>query len=325
MCTQACGLFLDDERLPSLTQQLVDEEEILSDIQGHFSLHVCRAAIAGREPMSTVTIWSNGASAHNQDARFRRAGSGIFYGPDHALNWSGLLPGLAQSNQRAELFAVLVACLRDPRPLDTRTDSEWVCKGFSCWRSWADRGWQGEHADLWDKLACELSSRACDVQVSWVKGHAKDIDVERGRTTREDKIGNDGADKLAVAGAAAHSVLPEVIACAKSRRDLAKRTHEMMVAILLERQKQESHLAEVVADRGSEMGDDMEFENLEGQGDSIHWSDTCGDIAPPGDCSALSGGGLHASIIEPTCACASCGSLNDECDEGGLTFHGVVQ
>lgn len=160
MCTQACGLFLDDERLPSLTQPLADEEEILSNVQGHFSTHVYRMSIAASEPANIVTIWTDGASAHNQDARFRRAGSGIFYGPNHALNWSGLLPGLAQSNQRAELFAVLVACLRDPRPLDIRTDSEWVCKGFSCWRFWGGSGWQGEHADLWDMLACELSSRA---------------------------------------------------------------------------------------------------------------------------------------------------------------------
>jgi ribonuclease HI len=255
MCTLECGLFLEDERLPGLTQQLLDEEVILSDIQGHFSLSACRDAITANEPMNTQTIWTDGASAHNQDARFRRAGSGIFYGPDHALNWSGLLPGLAQSNQRAELFAVLVACLRDPRPLQIRTDSEWVCKGFSSWRSWAAGGWQGEHADLWDMLACELSLRAWDVHVSWVKGHTKEIDVKRGRTTREDKTGNDGADKLAVAGAAAHHVLPEVVASAKARRHLAIRTHEMMVAILMERQKQESLFAEIAADRGSEMGE----------------------------------------------------------------------
>ena len=107
-----------------------------------------------------------------------------------------MLPGLAQSNQRAELFAVLVACLRDPRPLDIRSDSEWVCKGVSSWRTWAAGGWQGDHADLWNMLVCELSSRACDVSVSWVKGHATSIDVDRGRTTSEDKAGNDCADKL---------------------------------------------------------------------------------------------------------------------------------
>ena len=207
--------------------------------------------------MNTQVLWTDGASAHNQDSRFRRAGSGIFYGIEHALNWSGILPGLAQSNQRAELFAVVVACLRDPRPLDIRSDSEWVCNGFRDWRTWAAVGWQGEHADLWDVLAKELCVRACDVSVSWVKGHATENDVKYGRTTCEDKAGNDGADKLAVAGAAIHHVPAEGAAEAMSRRQMAKRTQEMMVNILIERQKQENLSAEEDPDpdRGSDMGE----------------------------------------------------------------------
>ena len=124
-------------------------------------------------------------------------------------------------------------------------------------------------------LACELLSREHDVIVTWVKGHTTEMDVTRGRTTREDKDGNDGADKLAVAGAATHHVLPEVVAAAKARRLLAKRTHEMMVAILIERQKQESLLAEVAADRGSEMGEgSLETEScMEGVSDNEDVSD----------------------------------------------------
>ena len=100
-----------------------------------------------------------------------------------------------------------------------------------------------------------MSSRACAVSVSWVKGHAKDIDVERGRTTREDKIGNDGADKLAVAGAASHHVSAEVVADAQARRETARRTHEMMVAsVVVERLLQEDLLKEDEPDRGSDVG-----------------------------------------------------------------------
>ena len=104
-------------------------------------------------------------------------------------------------------------------------------------------------------LGSELLSRDCGVSVSWVKGHATVADVDRGRTTSEDKAGNDGADKLAVDGAAMHRVPPEVVAAAQARRQTAKRTHEMMVAILIERQKQENLIAENDPDRGSEMGD----------------------------------------------------------------------
>ena len=60
----------------------------------------------------------------------------LFYGTDSEMNLSVLLPGLVQSNQRAELLAVLLSCLRDPRRLDIRTDSEYVCKGMPSFRQW---------------------------------------------------------------------------------------------------------------------------------------------------------------------------------------------
>ena len=214
----------------------------------------CRNSIAASEPTNSQIIWTDGACALNQDDRFRRAGSGIFYGRGHALNWYGILPGLGQSTQRAELFAVLVACLRDPRPLCIRSDSDWVCKGVHSCSLWGRSGWPGDHADLWNLLACELLSRESIVTVTWVKGHAKDIDVARGRTTREDKIGNDGADKLAVAGAAAHNVDVDVVQAAAARRRVAMQTHKMMLSILRARQDCE-HDAAREADRGSDPGD----------------------------------------------------------------------
>jgi len=347
MCAQECGLFLEDRRVTCLAQQLLDEEEILRDFPAHFDLPACRNAIAAHEPLAAQVVWTDGASAHNQDARFRRAGAGIFYGQAHRLNWSGMLPGLAQSNQRAELFAVLVACLRDPRPLEIRTDSEWVCKGFRSWRNWVEGGWQGDHADLWRMLGCELSARVCDVEVLWVKGHAKDIDVQRGRTTHEDKVGNDGADALAVAGAAAHRVPPEVVAAAKARQKMAKQTHEMMVTILTERQKQENLFAEDAPDRGSDMGDGvLDLDSCTGLTDDVHadggldcdclgsrnvsvnggsvahGSDMRDGIAIVADCCGASGTELlHASDTEDIDHVP----LNDECDEATGTYHGAVQ
>ena len=266
-CTRECGLFLEDERVLVLQQELMDEEPILANFSVHFGLASCRNAVAAYEPTICQTLWTDGACAHNQSDRFRRAGSGIFYGVEHALNWCGILPGLAQSNQRAELFAVLVACLRDPRPLDIRSDSEWVCKGVHTWHLWIHGGWPGEHVDLWNMLARELCHRSSTVTVTWVKGHAKEIDVARGRTTREDKIGNDGADKLAVAGAAAHGVQSEVVEAAAERRRLAMQTHEMMLSILIARQLQENEACE--ADRGSEMGECMELGCMEFLDDDV--------------------------------------------------------
>ena len=77
-----------------------------------------------------------------------------------------------------------------------------------------------------------MQSHAIDVSVTCVKGRAKSIDVERGRTTREDKIGNDGADLLAVAGAAMHEVPVEIVEAASLRKRNAVHVQQMMVAVL---------------------------------------------------------------------------------------------
>ena len=72
----------------------------------------------------------------------------------------------------------------------------------------------------------ELSARTQRVIVTWVKGHATEIDVTRARTIREDKIGNDGADE------------------------------KIMLEILLQRRLQAQELGQG-ADRGSDMGDGL--------------------------------------------------------------------
>ena len=231
-CTRQCGLFLEDPHILDLSMQLQSEESVLRDFVSYYDLHRCREALEAIDMNTPQTVWTDGACSHNQDHRFRRAGSGIFYGTDHVMNWNGMLPGLSQSNQRAELFAVLVACLRDPRPLDIRSDSEYVCEGVASWQQWMHCGWSGEHSDLWNLLACEFNHRVHEVSVSWVLGHAKRVDVWRGRCTWEDKHGNDGADALAVAGAAVHAVPTHIVECAHGRKHVAKNVHAMMLDIV---------------------------------------------------------------------------------------------
>ena len=69
------------------------------------------------------------------------------------------------------------------------------------------------------------------MQVSWVKGHAKQVDIDRGRTTEEDKEGNDGADALAVAGSKLHVVHSEVLEAARTRKQFAICVQQMTVAV----------------------------------------------------------------------------------------------
>ena len=263
VCTRQCGLFLEDVHVLDLSAVLEDEECVLRDFAAHYNLRACREFIESSDSQSPQTVWTDGACSNNQDDRFRRAGSGVFYSSAHSMNWQGMLPGLLQSNQRAELFAVLVTCLRDPRPLDIRSDSMYVCDGFANWQTWMHEGWPGQHADLWNALASELSGRAHMVSVSWVLGHAKRIDVMRGRTSWEDKLGNDGADALAVAGAASHAAPVEVIASAKSRRLLALSVQAMMLAIARARQAAFPLACDHDADRGSDLGDSDDSDTKE--------------------------------------------------------------
>ena len=214
--------------------------------------------------------------------------------------------------------------MRDPRPLDIRSDSEYVCQGFSTWTSWAHVGWPGDHADLWNLLASDLLARTSTVQVMWVKGHAKRIDVLRGRTTEEDKRGNDGADALAVKGADLHAVPAEVL---QARKACARLVQRMMVAVLQARFQAEGEHdnAADVADRGSDC-DCIEFLNDDADdvSDLEHELDVESGPACLGAVCAASASDtevMHASATEHI----SHESLNDECDRRAGTNHGVVQ
>jgi len=236
-------------------EQLEQEAIDAHDLPHFFKCAECREqVVASQDTEVAQVLWTDGACAHNQDYRFRRAGSGIFYDEGHDMNLSVFVPGHVQSNQRAELLAVVLACLRDPRPLDIRSDSEYVCNGFAARQAWSVTGWRGDHGDLWSLLDAEVRSRTSAVRVSWVKGHAKRIDVERGRTTEMDKRGNDGADLLAVAGAAMHRVSDELVESAQQRRCTAVRVQQMMVAVLKARLAAEADVVQLV-DRGPDPGD----------------------------------------------------------------------
>ena len=129
-CTFDCGILVDDPRILDLSAELEQEAHSAQDVAGYFSCHECRDRVATlRDVNEQQKLWIDGAATNNQDDRFRRAGFGIFYDAEHDTNLSALLPGRQQTNQRAELLAVVVACLRDSRPLDIRSDSDDVCKG----------------------------------------------------------------------------------------------------------------------------------------------------------------------------------------------------
>ena len=147
----------------------------------------------------------------------------------------------------------------------------------------------------------------------------------RGRSTEEDKRGNDEADALAVAGASFHKVSPEVPAAAKLRKSWARQVQRMMLMVLHARfaAEGENQTDAMNGDRGSDC-DCMEFVDVElddgGSSDCESCSGVC--IVAVAAAACLPGNEpLPAPLTEP----AQHELLNDECDEGIGTFYGVVQ
>eukprot|EP00973_Karenia_brevis_P063653 8849122-Karenia_brevis.AAC.1 len=169
------------------------------------------------------------------------------------FNIGGPLPGEEQTNQRAELYAVLHVLRTEKRRVEIRSDSQYVLDG--CLRllpKWRQQGWRTArgralaNADLWKEVYALLQSRGNGyTKLVKVKGHATHHDVENGVSTIFDKIGNDSADVLAVAGAAAHG-LPR-----RERREqlwriaVTKSIQEMMADILDIRNAHMSHRPDV--------------------------------------------------------------------------------
>ena len=64
-------------------------------------------------------------------------------------------------------------------------------------------------------------------------------DVQAGRMLQENKVGNDGVDKLARAGAAEHALGEDLVANAKQQKDTAKEVQRMMLRIITARRQAE--------------------------------------------------------------------------------------
>ena len=119
----------------------------------------------------------------------RRGGCGVFYAEGHPFNKSYPLPGVEQTNQRAELHAVITSIETEQRPLEIRSDSKYVCDGFqsilggiSCVHL------KGDNADLWSVLARLVAFRDREeVIIVKIKGHAKDRHVASGEVLAIDK------------------------------------------------------------------------------------------------------------------------------------------
>ena len=94
-----------------------------------------------------VVVWTDGAGRRNQDRRLRRSGVGVYYGEDHAKNVAVALSGRDQTNQRAELMAIILAVERETRPLWVRSDIAYCVDGVLSARA-VGRRLRGDNSDL---------------------------------------------------------------------------------------------------------------------------------------------------------------------------------
>ena len=161
---------------------------------------------------------------------------------------SAALPGPVQTNQRAELMAVVKvveAC--GACPTDVRTDSQYVHRRALSWAQWRFREPRGSHQDLWARFDRAMQQKA-DGQIIFrkVKGHATWGDVRQGRSTRRDKVGNAMADWLAVQGATRHESALPLVADQEARQEFIRRLQRMYLNILAEQSKDTNDIEEAM-------------------------------------------------------------------------------
>ncbi len=142
---------------------------------------------------SSIAVYTDGACSRNGRAS-ARAGVGVWWGENDTRNVSEPLPaGSPQTNQRAELSAIIRALETAPNEgiLDVRSDSAYAIKCATTYlKSWKRNGWRTakggdvKNRDLISRLDSLMEARVGKTIFTKVLGHSNDH-------------GNDEADRLA--------------------------------------------------------------------------------------------------------------------------------
>ncbi|CAB4489918.1 unnamed protein product [Rhizophagus irregularis] len=146
----------------------------------------------------SLKVWTDGSSINNGQ-HGAKAGIGVYWGKDDPRNISERLPGPRQTNNRAEIMAVIRAletCPDNNIPLEIRTDSQYVINAYKSWipkweknNKWkASNNKDVENKELFQRLMKLVRARNAEVTIEYVQGH---VGVQE----------NEEADQLAKLGA----------------------------------------------------------------------------------------------------------------------------
>ncbi|EGC48103.1 RNase H domain-containing protein [Histoplasma capsulatum var. duboisii H88] len=146
-----------------------------------------------------LKIYTDGSSLRN-GSMGAKAGVGVYFGPGDERNVSEPLKGSRQTNQRAELTAIIRALDIAPRHRDVTifTDSKYAINCVTVWFvNWQRNKWMTaqdkpvENKDLIQSILLKIEERTLlnvKTLFEWVRGHSQNP-------------GNEAADRLAVNGA----------------------------------------------------------------------------------------------------------------------------
>ena len=131
------------EEAPEIVDLTADEVVVHGSDKCLVDLTCCDAGPYGETLCDgLVVVYTDGAAKGNQFRSARAAGIGGFWCKDHPFNFSEALKGDIQTNNRAELTAVLRVFQLEARPVDVRTDSASVAKGIlKHMQTWKSNSW----------------------------------------------------------------------------------------------------------------------------------------------------------------------------------------
>lgn len=162
ICWSHCGIHLCDEELMALRHSLCELPPVVAS-----EVRAPRASAAVIDGF--VVARTDGSAMYPTISLLRRAGVGIFYSTNSDANISCPLSGIDQSNNRAELTAILIVMSVAARPTEPRSDSWWAIRRCCLIQSGATPQENWEHCDLWRQIAGHP-----DVQRRWVDDQGRD-------------------------------------------------------------------------------------------------------------------------------------------------------